>query len=153
MPIGSRATHVTHPPSGVPGLPATLRDTAADVAPQGPPRPDLRRFTIRHNTGTATSPDFGVLRLASLEGPSSGYYLVERLFIFTGGNNVYVFVGPLGDTTRARIVDIHQNPADDYAVGVDPNPIRVMPGEAITIGWDQTGTATRMANLQVLVVP
>ena len=164
MPIGGRTGDIAHPP-GTPGLPATLRIPAADPgqlatggAHDWTPAPTVRRMTLRANVGWMRGVQAPV---AFLEGPPTGAYLIERMFVnISFATALYVHVGSqpddgLDDTT---FVDTVTNdvapPGPKYAIAADAQPIRLGPGEFLSLLWNAPpgDIAGCFANLQIRVL-
>ncbi len=164
MPIGSRNDDSAHPP-GVPGIPATLRLPAADPgqlaaggARDWTPAPIIRRLSLRSQVGTVRG---APAPIAVLEGPPTGAYVIERMIAnISAAQQLYVHIGAMPDdgmdnTTLVDYVDnLFVSPTAIYAIAADPMPLRLGPGEFLTLAWTALpgDVASCWANLQVRVL-
>ena len=164
MPIGGRTGDIAHPP-GVPGLPATLRYPAADPgqldsagAHDWTPAPTVRRMTLRAQVGSVR----GVQAPAAyLEGPPTGAYIIERMFVnvsFASALWVHIGSQPDDGLDDSTFVDTMTNdvppPGPRYVIAADSQPLRLGPGEWLSLLWAAMpgDIAGCFANLQLRVL-
>lgn len=164
MPIGTR-TDGGNFPAGVPGLPATLRIPAGDpgqltagTSHDYTPAPTVRRISLTSNVGTVRGAPAPV---AVLEGPPSGAYIIERMLVgVSAAQQLEVRIGAqqddgLDSSTLVDYVDnLFVSPTATYAIQSDPQPLRLGPGEFLTLIWIAlpADRASCYANLQVRIL-
>jgi hypothetical protein len=160
MPIGGRADQSSHG-QGVPGLPATLGWPAADYGAPGPAigaqlGGDIRRHYLTSQPQPWDHLDGYAVPMAHLAGPDTGQLVIERSFVrIDQASALWVLVGPVGDYRLARTLDYVHNFAPDgepaphlYAIGSDPQPLRILPGEELSLIWIATYASDCWAHVQ-----